>query len=417
LNTPLENITQYIKLNVNRQLVIIISIMALSILAWNILQPVVPLYLTSIGVTPELIGLIVSVAMVGMVIGESTGGWMADKIGIKIPLIVGTFISGLSVLCFALTQNIAAVFTIFFFWGLFRSAVFGPIRGYIGVNAPVLSKATFMAFISVVQSASTSIGALPSGFLVDNIGYRAVFFFSFGISAAAGILVLYGLRKDRVTQVQATGATPKILKNLPGAVQKVNYRPFIILCMVAAFQFWGWGASMGFLSLLANKVIGVSATQVGILFTVSSIAGVLMSIPMGMLADRIGKKPSMILGLALSALSMAGTAFSPTYAWLMFFAILSGLGAAAFTPAALGMVSDSVPSNWQGTAMGIYGAFGENIGIIAGSSVSGFIWSAWGSSYTFLVSSGVIALGIVVCIVFVKNLDQQKYSTPVKRIL
>ena len=134
------------------------------------------MYLTSIGVTPELIGLIVSVAMVGMVIGESTGGWMADKIGIKIPLIVGTFISGLSVLCFALTQNIAAVFTIFFFWGLFRSAVFGPIRGYIGVNAPVLSKATFMAFISVVQSASTSIGALPSGFLVDNLGYQAVFF-------------------------------------------------------------------------------------------------------------------------------------------------------------------------------------------------------------------------------------------------
>ena len=171
---------------------------------------------------------------------------------------------------------------------------------------------------------------------------------------------------------------------------------------------------MGFLSLLANRVIGVSATRVGILFTVSSFAGVLMSIPMGMIADRIGRKNSMMLGMTLSALSMAGIAFSPTYAWLMFFAILSGLGAAAFTPAALGMVSDSVPSNWQGTAMGIYGAFGENIGIIAGSSFSGFIWSAWGSSYTFLVSSGVIALGICGLHRFVKNEDQRKFSTPLK---
>ena len=383
-------------------MLMIISIVALSILAWNILGPLLPLYLASIQITPQLIGLILSAAMVGMVIGESTGGWMADKIGIRTPLIAGTFISGLSVLCFAFTQNIAALFTIFFFWGLFRSAVFGPVRGYIGVNAPVLRKATFMAFISVVQSASTSIGALSSGFLADNLGFRAIFFVSCGISATAGILVLYGLRKVKSPQYNTSTIAPPSDGVDTSTIARTNYHPFIVQCVVAALQFWGWGATMSFLALFANQVIGASATRVGILFTASSISGMVLSIPMAMIADRLGRKNSMLLGMAVSAISAAGIAFSPAYSWLLFFVILGGLGAAAFTPAALGMVSDTVPANWQGTAMGFYGAFGENIGVIAGSSLSGFIWSVWGPSNTFLVASGVIGSGIIVCAVLIK---------------
>ncbi len=390
---------------------VVVSIVALSILAWNIISPVLPLYLTSIGLTPQLIGIIVSVAMVGMVIGESTGGWMADKIGIRTPLIIGTFVSGLSVLCFAFTRNLAALFAIFFFWGLFRSAVFGPVRGFIGINAPVLSKATFMAFISTVQSASSSIGALPSGFLADNLGYRPIFFISCGVSAVAGILVLNGLRKAHAPKVQRHIAD-KSANIIHNNIQKVNYRPFIIQCVVAALQFWGVGVSMSFLALFAHQVIGATATRVGILFTASSISGMLLSIPMGMLADRIGRKNSMMLGMTVSAICAAGTAFSPTYPWLMFFAILGGFSAAAFTPAALGLVSDSVPANWQGTAMGIYGAFGENIGIIAGGSLSGFIWSAWGPSYTFIVSSVIIAIGLVLCAFLVNNKGKPEYQAP-----
>lgn len=396
------------KLNVSRQMMGLISIMALCILAWNILQPVVPIYLSSIGATPEVIGLILSLAMVGMVIGESTGGWMADKIGIKTPLILGTFIAGLSVLCFVLTYNIAAIFTIFFFWGLFRSAVFGPVRGYIGANAPLLSKATFMAFISVVISASSSIGALPSGFLVDNLGFHAVFFVSCSISMAAGILVLFSLRTVHTPRTQSISTQLSPTINQPGSATKVSYRPFIALCVVGALQFWGFGTSMSFLPLLAHQIIGASVAEVGILFTVYGISSMLLSIPMGIVADRIGKKTSMMLGLVIYAVSMAGTAFSPIYTWLIFFAVTGGLGIAAFTPAALGMVSDSVPANWQGTAMGVYGAFGENIGIIAGSSIGGFIWSGLGPSYTFLVASAVVALGLIVCLVLIKDKDKNR---------
>jgi predicted MFS family arabinose efflux permease len=53
--------------------------------------------------------------------------------------------------------------------------------------------------------------------------------------------------------------------------------------------------------------------------------------------------------------------------------------------------------------MGMYGAFGENIGIIAGASIGGFIWSAWGPQYTFLMGTVATALGIVICLALIKD--------------
>jgi MFS family permease len=100
---------------------------------------------------------------------------------------------------------------------------------------------------------------------------------------------------------------------------------------------------------------------------------------------------------------MAGMAFSQSYAWLMVFVLTSGIGMATFSPAALGMISDAVSPKWQSTAMGIYGAFGENIGIIAGASLGGFIWVSWGPQSTFLMGTVATALGVVICLALVKD--------------
>jgi len=149
------------------ELVAVIAILGLGSLAMAIPSPILPLYLTSIGITPTILGLILSVSMVGMIIGEPSLGWVADKVGLKIPLSIGTYFCGLAVLCYVFTENIVAIFLISFLWGITRSAIFGPGRGYIGVKAPPLKRATFMAIISVVMAGSRTFGALPGGFIAD----------------------------------------------------------------------------------------------------------------------------------------------------------------------------------------------------------------------------------------------------------
>jgi MFS family permease len=132
-------------------LVAVMAIMAVGTLSMSILQPILPLYLTSIGIVPTILGLMFSVAMVGMVIGEGFWGWLTDRIGMKIPLWVGTVVCALVVFCFVLTQQIPAIFLIFLFWGIARSAIFPIGRGYIGSTAPLLRKATFMAIYAAIM--------------------------------------------------------------------------------------------------------------------------------------------------------------------------------------------------------------------------------------------------------------------------
>ena len=86
----------------------VLAVMGLTTLAMSLLNPVLPLYLTSIDIGPALLGTMLSVAMFGMAIGESLWGLAADRIGIRPPMLTGTFICAASVSLFLLTQNIAA---------------------------------------------------------------------------------------------------------------------------------------------------------------------------------------------------------------------------------------------------------------------------------------------------------------------
>lgn len=391
------------KRSVSNEMITVIAIMGLGVLAMSILNPILPLYLTSIRVSPEILGLMFSVGMVGGVIGESSWGWVADRVGLKIPLGTGTFVCALMVLFFVLTQKVPAIFTIFFFWGLVRSALFGPGRGYISARAPLMRKATFMAIITAMMSASRSLGALPSGFIVDTWGYQTVFFVSSGTALLAGLVVVIGLRKIRLLKPATPAVTPSPTEEPQPSSQGPGYRSFSFQCLVTSLHFLGLGIMITFLPLLATQVIGVAATEVGILFTIRGLAAMALSIPMGMLADRLGKRRFMILGLLVSAAAMAGIAFAPNYLWLIAFTAASSLGLTMFSPAALGLLSDSIPLHRQSTAMGVYGGICENTGIIAGSALGGFVWSAWGPQPTFLMGTVAAGLGAVLCFSLIRE--------------
>lgn len=377
--------------------------MGLGVLAMNIMRPILPLYLTSIGVSPKILGLMFSTAMVGMVFGEVSWGWVADKIGVKLPMSVGTIICGLITLFFAFTHNIPSLFIVFLFWGLARSALFGPGRGYIGAAASPSKKAASMAIIAVLLSASRSLGALPSGFIADTWGYRFVFFAACGVALIGGGVLVIGLRGTRWVALKPVTA-PSSSTNKPSLKSVLSIcRPLAHQCLVAALFFLGFGMLGTFLPLLATQLVGgISATEVGFLFAIAGFVSMLLGIPLGMLADRAGKKKLMILGLLISGIALAGMAFAKSYLWLTIFVTGHSVGMAMFSPASMGLLSDSVPSQRQSTAMGAYGGLCEDTGIIAGSAFGGLIWSAWGPQATFLTGAIAAGLGVVLSLVLIK---------------
>lgn len=379
---------------IGSELVRVNSIVVLGVFSVGILQPILPLYLTSLGIIPSILGLMLSTVTFGMVFGEASWGWVTDKLGIKLPMSISTFLCALMLFLFAATSSTLALFFLFFVWGVARSTYFPLGRGYIGSTAPLLKKATFMAVYSALIAATRSIGSLVSGVVVDTLGYDWTFYIAGGAAFLSGLIVIAGLRGNR----QVKSDLPDGASLAGGQPSSGQVRRSVVLqCAVAGLQFLEMGILRTFLPLLSTQVVGVTATEVGILFTIGELTTMALLFPMGRLADRKGKRNFMIFGLLLTTSGQLGLAFAGSYSLLIALVIVRSAGIAMFSPTALAMLSDTVPLNRQRSAMGIYGAC-EDVGAITGSALGGFIWSGWGQRPTFLTAAGATGLGALICL-------------------
>jgi len=379
----------------------IVSILAIGMLSMSILEPVLPLYLIHVGFSSKATGVMISVLWLGMIIGESSWGWIADKTGIRIPMIWGTLVSGIILLGILLAKGTYIVFIVILCFGLIRSALFGPARGHVGKHAPAFKKAAFMGIISVVIGGSKIIGALSSGFLASSLGYNWVFYITIGIYILGGLITMVILRDLKYS-------APKLLpvnRHLFVKDSK-NYRCLISLCAVTSCEFFGLGLFTTFLPLLITQVAGLSVTSVGILFTMRGIITMVFGVPMGMLADRKGKKLIMLIALAASAMSMIGISLANSFISFLGSVILFEIGLATYSPAALAILSDSVPHEHQGSVMGMYGGVCENTGIMAGAFSGGFVWNIFGPRATFWLGSLVCIIGMIMCLVL--NIEEME---------
>ncbi len=104
-----------------------------------------------------------------------------------------------------------------------------------------------------------------------------------------------------------------------------------------------------------------------------------------------GKELFIVSG-GLLAVSLAGDVTTLTAAMVLF-----GLGRPCFSPALTALVADATPRRQRGRAMGLLGA-GENVGVMLGPVVVGFLWQAVGPRPAIAAAAGLCAVGVPVAL-------------------
>ena len=222
----------------------VLSILSIGMLSSSLLQPIIPLYLVNIGFSSKATGVLISVLWLGMVVGESSWGWIADKTGIRFPMIWGTLISGIILTGFLLAGNTYFAFIAILCLGLSRSALFGPTRGYVGKHSPALKKAAFMGLLLVVGSGSSSLGSLSSGFIASHMGYFRVFHIAIGVYLLGGIITIMLLKAPKFN----------VSKYLPVKKHSFSevwrkYRCICPLCLITICDYFASGIFISFFPL------------------------------------------------------------------------------------------------------------------------------------------------------------------------
>jgi len=130
-------------------------------------------------------------------------------------------------------------------------------------------------------------------------------------------------------------------------------RTQLVVVSAAGFVVWaGFGAVLPYLPLFLQEQAHASVALIGVVAGAYYVGSFLFSSPMGMLSDRVGRKPLLVSGVALYSISTLLFVTTTKPEWFVLFRLLEGAGAGILTPAALAFVADITPEPERGRAYG-----------------------------------------------------------------
>lgn len=128
-------------------------------------------------------------------------------------------------------------------------------------------------------------------------------------------------------------------------------RRIVFLYLLAGAVFATLAARGLTVPLYAHE-LGASRFAVGALFSVSTLAGAILSLPSGVLVDRFGARSLLVVSLVMTGFVQLATAFTPSVPPLFLWQVIGGLAAGAQQSAVFSAVTESVSRGRLGRSMG-----------------------------------------------------------------
>ncbi len=184
-------------------------------------------------------------------------------------------------------------------------------------------------------------------------------------------------------------------------------RQFWVLVSVSFIDRLGGALLFPFFSLYITKKFDVGMTQVGVLFGIFSITGLLSSLVGGALTDRMGRKGLMLFGLVMSALSALLMGLMDQFVWFVIVVVVVGLLADVGFPAQQAMMADLLPEDKRAQGFGILRVV-ANLAVTIGPLIGGFLASR---SYLLLfIIDAIASLTTAVILYFTLHETRQPAS-------
>jgi MFS family permease len=214
--------------------------------------------------------------------------------------------------------------------------------------------------------------------------YRYIFLIG-GLVAFITIILIGFFVKERLGENVGTKF------NLNLSLLKGKFLLFFTVMMVFTLG----NSSDAFLILRAENV-GVSPTTIPIIIAIFNLFYALLSVPSGVLSDKIGRVNVIRLGWFIYAITYLGFALarSPWHIWLLY--IVYGIYYSTTEGVAKSLVVHLVDEKMRGTAFGLYNA---SVGLLAipASAIAGILWDKVSPPAPFFFGAicALLAIGLI----------------------
>ncbi len=366
--------------------ILLATIGALAILSSTLSKtPVLPLFAQHLGATPAAIGWIVMASTIPGILISFPAGAIADRIGPRRLLIAALLIFASAPLLYLGVTSPWQLMLVRFYHG-FATAIFGTVA-----TAAIAARYTRERAVRLsTYSSATIVGRSLAPFLGGALISLASFHMVYVACAVSGALALaLGLWLPRDTPAAESSQTAH--SGFRHSLQQVlSDQRIVITSLTEAAQYFVFGAVEAFLAVYAHH-LGLDAWIIGIILGVHLVSIVLIKPLMGGLSDRAGRKPVIVGGLWIGALSVALVPLVQDPYLLAALSLGFGLGFAAVTSSTTALVSDLSRQGALGSAIGVLRTI-MDIGQSAGPAVTGLLIAAYGYTVAFETLAGVLLI-------------------------
>src|SRR5678815_5587454 len=277
-----------------------------------------PKYLEALGASTPIIGLFGTAEDFFDAIYQYPGGWIADRLGRRRAFLIFVTLASAGYAVYYFASSWPLVFVGLAFAMAWQSMASPAIFAIIGDSLPRDRRAMGFTLQSILKRVPIVIAPVIGGAMIASLGIvkgvQAGLLITLGLAAVTLLLLL----KVNIA-IKASPAT-----NIAGvwrSFQKGLKRLLISDVIIRMCE-----GMTGVLTILyVTNVQGFSTARFGTLIAIQMVVSILVYIPAGKIADRIGRKPFVIVTFFSFALFPLAVMFANNFAFLILAFVIGGL--------------------------------------------------------------------------------------------
>lgn len=331
------------------------------------------------GLSPQHMGWVFAVSNIGLVIGASFGGWLADRVGRK-PVFVGSVATfGLFTLLTTLVDSFAGLVALRFCAGLgFGAALPNMMAIAAEISAPDKRASTASAMFCGMPLGG-GMSALLTQLLSPDFDWRTLFLIG-GVLPMFLVPALYLLLPETLSRHTSSRAVrPNVPRALFGegrALSTLLLWLTFLPTLLILYLILNWLPTL----VMANGLDRIVAPQASLAFNFASVPGALL---FGRLVDRFGARWPLTLGYVALVAVLIALGAAEGWACTLILSGAAGFFLLGVNYALYGVAAAYYPQSMRGTGSGASIAMGR-VGSIIGPLLAGA-----------LLGGGMAATGVV----------------------
>ena len=366
---------------------------------------VLPLFVTSLlGASALMLGTMEGLADFAASSLDMASGYFADRWGKRKPIaIFGYGLSSVAKAVLMVANTGGQVLAVRVVERLGKSIRGAPRDALLSSIAVEKRRGIAFGIQKAFDKAGAVAGPLLAYALLARIGqslqsFRTLFGLALIPAVVSVAILAFGVREQAAPK-PATLPLRETLRRLDP-----RYRHYL----ASAGLFSGAYFSFAFLLLAAARV-GFQLKHVALLYALFNLSFTVVSIPIGRLGDRTGRRIIIAISYLLYALVTLGFALVESKVGVALLFVLYGVFYAIDEGQTKAYIADLVPAAARATAMGTYG-FVTACVYLPASLAAGLLWKSVGPSATFGVAAGIAVLALVYFVLFAPRVPESRQS-------